>query len=456
MTIMYSKELEELINAAIADGVITDQEQAVLIRRAQQEGVDPNELAVVVNGRLEKIRQQKAEAKEKKRADSQVGSELKCPRCGAQVNRMMGKCPECGHVFVGVKAGQTVSKISEKLSSSKWDLSKAVDSLAGISSDIKNLAIPNSKEELMDIMLFLKNQPRDKFEAYKNKLIECIDRCRILFPEDREVMRLVEDCESKIKKEKKEGNKYGIIGELIFFLICCGLGIGIYFMIQNENKKEAMVEEQLKSLTAKIDALPVPSEDNISEVSHQISKIVWLHIDAEEGVLRSAIQSFLNKKNGYIHSINALGLIEKIPDDVMENYLMPNPTKQENGADIGDTDVDYEKSDVAKEVDAQYTKLHEQLEALPEVDTDNYEEVAAELSGLLWKPITDEAETAKKTFKSPSDDEKYERKVKKQWFDEVKAKAKMMNVFYKKNKETLEDVDNTDVEDLMKKGYLED
>lgn len=455
---MYSKELEELIDASIADGVITDQEQAVLIRRAQQEGVDPNELAVVVNGRLEKIRLQKTEAKEKKRADSQVGAVLKCSHCGAQVTRMMGKCPECGHVFTNVKAGKTVSQLSEKMSSKSGFLLKVMDSLMESKSDyIKNLAVPNSKEELMDVMLFLKNQPEVEFDdSYKNKLTECIERCRLLFPEDREVMRLVADCESKLKKAKKKGRVSAFIGGLFAILIFCGLGVGIYFGIQYDNKQKAKVEEQLKSLIAQIDALPTPSEENVAEVSHQISQIVWLPIDSEDNILKPVIQSFLSKKNGYIHSINALGLNDPIPDDELSNYLKPSTPRQVAEEAEGKSPVaDKEKSVVAKEVDAQYATLHEQLETLPEVDVDNYEEVAAELAGLLWKPITDEAETAKKTFKSPSDDEKYERKIKKQWFGEVKAMAKKMKAFYRKNAVSLVDVDNADIEALAKNGYLE-
>lgn len=49
---MYSKELEELIASILADGVITDKERAVLHRRAEAEGVDADELDVLIEGRL--------------------------------------------------------------------------------------------------------------------------------------------------------------------------------------------------------------------------------------------------------------------------------------------------------------------------------------------------------------------------------------------------------------------
>ena len=55
---MFSKELEEVIEAALADGVLTDKERAVLHKRAQAEGVDLDELDIVIDGRLAKMKRQ--------------------------------------------------------------------------------------------------------------------------------------------------------------------------------------------------------------------------------------------------------------------------------------------------------------------------------------------------------------------------------------------------------------
>ena len=53
---MYSKELEELIDSVLADGVVTDQERAVLRKRALACGEDPDEVMIVVDGRLAKMK----------------------------------------------------------------------------------------------------------------------------------------------------------------------------------------------------------------------------------------------------------------------------------------------------------------------------------------------------------------------------------------------------------------
>ncbi len=45
---MYTKDLEELIDGILADGVITEQERNILRKRAQACGEDPDEVMVVV------------------------------------------------------------------------------------------------------------------------------------------------------------------------------------------------------------------------------------------------------------------------------------------------------------------------------------------------------------------------------------------------------------------------
>ena len=61
---MYSKELEELIDHVLADGVITAKEREVLHRRAEAEGIDADELDVLIDGRL--VKEQQTQEKSQK------------------------------------------------------------------------------------------------------------------------------------------------------------------------------------------------------------------------------------------------------------------------------------------------------------------------------------------------------------------------------------------------------
>ena len=49
---MYSDKLEELISAALQDGNLTEQKRNIIMRRAEKEGEDVEEVMMVVESRL--------------------------------------------------------------------------------------------------------------------------------------------------------------------------------------------------------------------------------------------------------------------------------------------------------------------------------------------------------------------------------------------------------------------
>ena len=49
---MYSEKLEEVISAALADGNLTDQKRNIIMRRAEKEGEDAEEVMMIVESRL--------------------------------------------------------------------------------------------------------------------------------------------------------------------------------------------------------------------------------------------------------------------------------------------------------------------------------------------------------------------------------------------------------------------
>lgn len=52
---MYSDILEELISMALEDGTLTEQKRNMIIRRAEKEGEDPEEVIMIVEARLRKL-----------------------------------------------------------------------------------------------------------------------------------------------------------------------------------------------------------------------------------------------------------------------------------------------------------------------------------------------------------------------------------------------------------------
>lgn len=106
---MFSERLENLIEAALQDGVLTDQEKVAIINRAQNEGEDISEVEIYIQSLLQKRQQEQALENKKERA-IQAKEELeevrehskklrKCPKCGTYVPNLSNVCPGCGFVI---------------------------------------------------------------------------------------------------------------------------------------------------------------------------------------------------------------------------------------------------------------------------------------------------------------------------------------------------------------------
>lgn len=111
---MLTPELEQLIQFALEDGELTDKEMTVLMRKAQESGVSPDELELILNGKLHEMKKKKAMESASK-PTSKHGEVRKCPGCGAMVSTFSIKCPECGFEFNNVEAVKSANALFEKL-----------------------------------------------------------------------------------------------------------------------------------------------------------------------------------------------------------------------------------------------------------------------------------------------------------------------------------------------------
>ncbi|MBO7565616.1 MAG: hypothetical protein J6T60_00760 [Bacteroidales bacterium] len=87
---MYSRELEELIANCIQDGMIDESERLAIINRAQREGVDINEINVVLKNRLQQICME---------TYAMENAVKKCPNCGEVIPPGKGVCPSCNYTI---------------------------------------------------------------------------------------------------------------------------------------------------------------------------------------------------------------------------------------------------------------------------------------------------------------------------------------------------------------------
>lgn len=122
---MYNEQLEQLIDAALADGVLTEKEKQILFRKAQSMGIDLDEFEMVLDARLfnlQKVQKQQTLASSAPKSDK-YGDVKKCPACGALIESFTTRCPECGHEFSNIAANSSIQKLFEMLNQAESETS---------------------------------------------------------------------------------------------------------------------------------------------------------------------------------------------------------------------------------------------------------------------------------------------------------------------------------------------
>lgn len=272
---MFSKELQQLIEASLFDGVLTDQERAVIRKRALLDGVDPDEVDVLLEAELQRIRQKQEET---------VAKVKKCPHCGEIIPALTGVCPSCGYVI------NTQSQDNKELMDLVNEMEKELE-------DLKSGSTDNPDEQIAAI------------DTYRRK-------ARMLYGDNKKVQYLLAEIEAELEryKEKQAKKRKYFYIKLIAAIVAVVLFI-IGFMYSCNKKaedKQADIDqcirqgqEQCDSLCALIDRLPAPNTDNYKEVEHQLLSIAWKNIncpssEVDKKVNGSDIDNIISSPKGII------------------------------------------------------------------------------------------------------------------------------------------------------------
>ena len=164
---MFSKKLEDLIKASLQDGLLTDQERLAILKRAEQEGEDPDEVAIYIQSLMQKSQQE--HKKEEDQKDELLAIKKKealgrvCPKCGKPVPPLTLKC-ECGYEFQtdgkGKQQKSAVQELMEKIESiSKWKERSTESHFDYLKRQrqakhdaISLFPVPNTKEDIIDFL----------------------------------------------------------------------------------------------------------------------------------------------------------------------------------------------------------------------------------------------------------------------------------------------------------------
>ena len=198
---MYNEQLEQLIDAALADGELTEKEKQILFKKAQALGVDLDEFEMVLDARLVKLKKAEAEkAASSAPKSNKLGDVKKCPSCGAMVQSYQGICPECGYAFEGIDANSAVKELSNLLqkTSDQGQMEKLIN----------NYPIPMEKASLLAFITWLRPQSTDfsnpLANAYYKKYTECINKIKVSFSNDKQLQPFIAFFQEDEKKNKKQ------------------------------------------------------------------------------------------------------------------------------------------------------------------------------------------------------------------------------------------------------------
>lgn len=251
---MFSKELEEVIEAALADGVLTEKERAVLHKRAAAEGVDPDELDVVIDGRLAKAKKQEdwlrpAPPKPMEK-NIKVGQIRRCPNCGEVIPPGVAVCPSCNLVFNESESSGAYEKFFSKISDT--DITGllgnvSLDKVRRLGNYIQNYPVPNNRLDLLEFLTNLKtvsnsqkptavnglvgadaNYARHYWILYKN----CIAKAKREFSGDPDFKPYFDFYEQESIREKEKSfkaiwNRASVPTKMLLFFI----GLFLFFVL---------------------------------------------------------------------------------------------------------------------------------------------------------------------------------------------------------------------------------
>lgn len=353
---MFSEELNKLIEASLVDGVLTDKERSVIRKRALLEGVDPDEVDLLLDAEIDKLRIQQ---------ESAVKKVKKCPSCGEIIPAMSIKCPTCGYELRNMDANESVEKLFSMVNDiySLPTSEREKDEKAKIL--INNFPIPTTKDDILEFLFLAIPNSQDNhsllakignaimwsfigilgiallftlwgipilaFAIYyckkndisigigkKNKLakvwrLKCdqiIMKAKYSLSDDPQVMARIEEYEKQNKQKQMM-----VYGGLAAAVLIAALYFG--YSSYRENSAKGDVDRQYTELCNRIDNLDVPNAINRDEQVNQLLKIVWNDIDGGGSYQDKKKENYLQKKRAYANQLEQYyDSSEKCPDEI--------------------------------------------------------------------------------------------------------------------------------------------
>ena len=196
---MYNEELERLINAAIADGKISDSEKSALRKKATSLGIDLDEFNLELDARLLELQQGKLVNSPKEIHDTKALEDAKI--------YIANFCKKFNETEVYAPTGKYGKK--ELVEGSTYQKKR----------ELIMTEMPSTPERLREFLLFLENL--NGYSRYRKiqSLIDCTDKTDLRKP-------ILKDVVARLKKKiRKQKTRIVMkrIGWIVGVIICVGL-----------------------------------------------------------------------------------------------------------------------------------------------------------------------------------------------------------------------------------------
>ena len=216
-------DLENIVNSLLSKGEITERSRELLMKKAEQLGIDAIDFELELEGRIAETKSRTTSSTPPPQTNKE-GTIKKCPACGAVADSFSTKCKECGHEFRGIELNNSVKLFFEKYDELQFlvanelkanprkignstfayqeaEINMAIcDRRANL---IDSFPILNTKEDILEFLSIAVPESKKKFsfleipkknlqKAWKSKAEQIIMKARFAMKDDKKTLEEIE------------------------------------------------------------------------------------------------------------------------------------------------------------------------------------------------------------------------------------------------------------------------
>ena len=310
---MFSEKLEEIIKASLVDGIITDKERQVIKHMAMQEGIDEDTVDVLLDARIQELRQEQ---------QAKAPKVHKCPACGEILPALTGICPSCGNV-VNLKDTHNM-----ELDFLIEQMNRGIAQLKSCSTQAAPMVIATLEEQRRRAMTLYGENTKVKalLEEVQKEISEAKVKADRQQEEDEKLKRM--EAEARIKALKNSGKKGGgwTKGCLISIGIFVLLGI-IGSILSSGDEEKA--DKQYTELMQKLDDLKEDeiSVENFEKKLYDYKELVWVTHNEYSDYEKRKKEAFEKAADNFVDKLSWFYATNK--DAIEQHYGHPFFTDKE-------------------------------------------------------------------------------------------------------------------------------